>query len=367
MPEQPLLNLTKESLIPTFSQGFGGVGFLFGAGTSHEAGFPLMNGLTSNVALHLKDADKQIIETALNSYNAAHGTIYNGTLPDVEVLLDIIRSQRNANGYYDRCYNLESKIKELICNNLMSINQPNVEHHVKFLNYIKGKIGINHIPFWIFTTNYDLLFEVASACCKISLENGFCGTVLRYFDPDCLKRIRGDFGRQQKKGTIPFEPHKEAHIKLYKLHGSLSWYENDKQDFFEIFDSSLILESHKKTMIYPEHTKLDNTLAAPFDNLFTLSNKVIGSDVKYLVSCGYSYRDKHINDRLIIPKLKSGDLRIFALFETEPDCISELKEYRSFNYLTKDIVYIDGKTYEFQNNLWKFSQFVEFITQKEQQ
>lgn len=40
MSAKKSFTLTKEILIPTISKGFAHVGFLFGAGTSYEAGYP---------------------------------------------------------------------------------------------------------------------------------------------------------------------------------------------------------------------------------------------------------------------------------------------------------------------------------------
>ncbi len=244
---------------------------------------------------------------------------------------------------------------------MRNIKNPDLEYHLKFLKFIKNRIGLNHTPFWIFTTNYDLLFELASAQCKLSIENGFCGTVQRYFDIDSLKRIEGHFGIQSKKGQIPFEPVKKAHLKLCKLHGSLSWYETDENNVMEIFDSSYTLPEYKDVMIYPQHKKLDDTLSYPYEKLFVYANDVIGKEVQYIVSCGYSYRDVHINDRLLIPKLQNGSLRIFALFETKPNYIEQLEKYPAFNYLTRDKIHIGGKDASMPNNLWKFSEFVKFI------
>ena len=361
--EQPIFKISKEDIIPTFSKGFCNVGFLFGAGTSFEAGFPLMADLTSNTFLYLDTNDINIIKTILENYNEIENTTYNTTnnLPDVELLLNLIVNFKNTSGYSYKCFKLEQKIKQLVCGFLRDVRNPNLEHHLKFLKFIKGKIGFNSTPFWIFTTNYDLLFELASAQCELPLENGFCGTIQRYFDIDSLKRIYGHFGIQSKKGQIPFEPIKKASLKLCKLHGSLSWYKTEENNIMEIFDNSYIMQEYQNLMIYPQRKKLDETLAHPYEKLFVYANDIIGHDVQHIISCGYSYRDEHINDRLLIPKLQDGSLRIFALFETKSNCIEQLEKYPAFNYLTKDKIHISGKDISMPNNLWKFSEFVKFI------
>lgn len=358
------ITLKKEDIIPTVNKGLSNIGFLFGAGTSFEAGYPLMSGLTTAVFSQLDDNDKQLIATALNFHNEVNQTKFNvkDNVPDIELLLNIIKNlQIGQNGYYKVIYELEQKIKHLIFDTLKNINNYNLDNHIKFLKYFKNKIGTNHVPMWIFTTNYDLMIELASAEVNLYLENGFCGTIKRFFDLDCYKRIHGHL-KFEKHSSRNFEPHKNLQLKLCKLHGSLSWFKNN-DIVSEIFNDTIKSSNDKEVMIYPERNKIDETLSHPYDKLFTYANDVLGNDVKYLVSCGYSFRDQHINDRLLMPKLNNGSLRIFALFEQEPEGIDKLKEYKSFNYITKEILYLNGNVSDYPNNLWRFSEFVKFITE----
>ena len=119
------LKLEKEIIIPTINKGFSNVGFLFGAGTSFEAGYPLMSGLTTNVFSLLNDDDKGIIEAALTLHNEANKTDYNvkTKIPDIELLLNIIKDLAfGKNGYSSKALFLEQKIKRLIFNTLKNIN-----------------------------------------------------------------------------------------------------------------------------------------------------------------------------------------------------------------------------------------------------
>lgn len=358
------LKFEKVNIIPTINNGLSNVGFLFGAGTSFEAGYPLMSGLTTTVFSKLDDNDKGIIETAINFHNEANQTKFNieNNIPDIELLLNIIKDlQTGKSGYYSTVYKLEQKIKQLIFDTLKNINNYNLNNHIIFLNYLRSKVGTNHVPMWIFTTNYDMLIELASSEVNLYLENGFCGTIKRFFDLDCFKRVQGHL-HLEKHNSYNFEPHKNLQLKLCKLHGSLSWFKHN-DTVSEIFNDSIKTPESNEVMIYPERNKIDETLSHPYDKLFTYANDILGKDVKYLVSCGYSFRDQHINDRLLIPKLKNGSLRIFALFEYEPEGIDELKEYKAFNYLTKENLYINGNLSDYPNNLWQFSEFVKFITE----
>jgi len=72
---------------------------------------------------------------------------------------------------------------------------------------------------WIFTTNYDLVFELAASIAKIPIYNGFEGIAQRFFD---IERIELTYGKINSNRM--FELFNEPHIKLIKLHGSISWF-----------------------------------------------------------------------------------------------------------------------------------------------
>ena len=196
---------------------------------------------------------------------------------------------------------------------------------------------------------------------KMPLRNGFEGCGARYFDINRIKLRTGKV-TPAARNTGRFEEYKEPYMNLIKLHGSISWYKMSN-NCCEIFEKDQLKGDYKRILIHPQSTKMAQTLEEPYDQLFNYANSVIGHDCKYLVTCGYSYRDKHINDRLLIPKLGTGSLRIFALFENEPENIDSLKAYgHAFNYLSKEKLHLDGIDYDYPNELWKFSNFVDFIS-----
>ena len=91
----------------------------------------------------------------------------------------------------------------------------------------------------------------------------------------------------------------------------------------------------------------------PYDKLFRYASSVIGKQCKFIASCGYSYRDEHINDILFTPKLRNNSLRVFALSKDETPEILKLKTHNSFHYMGKDI----SGSYD----LWDFKKFVELF------
>ena len=356
-----------HDIIQTAEIGFHNVGFLFGAGTSLEAGFPVTMELTRQVIGKLSEEDIDVLQKVLDIYQAIRTHDYNleENLPDIEKILDMLFTIKLHSKVAEDivAFNLlDNNIKLLIYEILSSIKQPTLAYHIKFLNAIKARIGKNSVPFTVFTTNYDTLFEQAAFYSNVLCENGFIGPCLRYLDIESYNRKRGECVYRRGKANNEFIEQKEPVFKLLKLHGSLSWYKNEDCTILESFTKDFLPDKCSQLMIYPEEVKVEKTMKEPYASLFDQTKNMLGNEVKYLVSCGYSFRDEHINNRLIFPKLRDGSISLFAFFKEEPECINELKKFDNFKYLTQDKIYCNKTEYQNDNqNLWRFSEFVEFL------
>jgi len=349
------ISIDLNEILPTLNRGLSNIGFLFGAGTSYEAGYPLSRDLTIKTISRLSEEEKEKVTEILSRENIEYE--FNNGIPDIEVITDLILKYSlmdNQNQYK----NLEDSIRKNILDIINSIDSPNLDLHIKFLKSLKRLVGINPETIFIFTTNYDLMFELAAKDSRIPLFNGFRGILFRYFDINSLKL---------KYGTIEnnriFKPTRELRINLLKLHGSISW-NKSSEDISEIADYKSIMADNC-SIILPRKQKIRDTLDYPYDNLFRYASQVIGSSkCKYLISCGYSFRDEHINELFIIPKLQEGKIKFFALFKDEPDNIDIFTEYPNFNYLTKDKLYLNGIESNETTEIWKFSKFVDLLASK---
>lgn len=359
--------LTIKNLIPSLGVGGCDFGFLFGAGSSFEAGYPLTMTLTKSVISKLTPSQVKLLKQIFDNYNKRFSSAnysIEENLPDIEIILNLVNeSQFFCTDESDQKIfeKFDFELKELVVSEILLVKEKSLIKHIGFLTAIKRIIGNKCNPFWVFTTNYDLLFENAAMYAKISIRNGFEGCGARYFD---INRIKLKVGKitQAARNTGRFEEYKEPYMNIIKLHGSISWYKMGN-NCCEVFEKEQLESDYKRILIHPQSTKITQTFAEPYDQLFNYANSVIGNDCKYLVTCGYSYRDKHINDRLLFPKLNTGSLRIFALFEDEPENIEILKAHgNAFNYLSKNKLHLDGIDYDYPNELWKFSNFVDFIS-----
>lgn len=252
---------------------------------------------------------------------------------------------------------MENSIRDLIINNIKSVNEPTLELHIKFFKALKSIIGPKARCIHIFTTNYDLAIEKAAIHAKIPIYNGFAGTTFRYFDAARFKLTYGQITNQK------FSEFPEPYIKLIKLHGSISWVKSDN-DVYELGDLTAIKPS-QYSIILPKTQKIRDTLEYPYNHLFTYATNVIGtSQCTYLISCGCSLRDDHINDHILIPKLRTGKIRLFATFKNEPTNIAKFKQFSNFNYLTETNYYSKGNSVNEPTKLWDFNQFVNELSEK---
>ena len=344
------MSLSLSQLFPGIETGLNRIGFLFGAGTSKEAGYPLMGDLTkmvvSNLNTTLKATLDEILAAKSLTYNAASGT------PNIEILSDLV-TEYFVTTQDSKYGNLESEIRKLIVEAILSVTSPDITHHVRFLEALKRRAHGTSTIVTILTTNYDVLFELAAGEVGVRVETGFDGPLKRQFDPAVFDLARGTIENTR------FTNRSELHVNIIKLHGSVSWFKQGSR----VFESGLDLASTtlERALVLPRRRKVMDTLSEPFDQIFTRASRTLGSSCQFVVACGFSFGDKHINDQLIFPKLSAGKIRLTALCGEELDCIGELKSFPPFHAGFPTNCFIDQKDTGAATDLWKFSALAQLL------
>jgi hypothetical protein len=339
--------LRLEEVLPNLkSGGLSTTGFLFGAGTSVEAGYPMMGGLTRDVVAGLQTAEREALDEVLTAnhlvYDPAKGE------PNVEVIADHVISHAIA-AQQSRFHQLEVRLRELVTQVILDVPPPTLDVHVGFLEALSRRSFGQPACVHIFTTNYDLLFEMAGAEAGVVIETGFIGSVERFFDP---QRFAFSCGR---RGKASFSEHPALTVRLIKLHGSVSWVGRGGR-FFERHPAA-IDATDRRVMILPRRRKVMDTLHAPHDALFTTARNALGTDCRYLVSCGFSFGDDHINSNLLVPAVGSGRMRLFAFCDRETDGMADLKSAGAFSAGFDTCGIANGVPHDRGTDLWKFSRF----------
>jgi len=344
------MSFSLSQLFPGIETGLNNIGFLFGAGTSKEAGYPLMPDLTKAVVSNLGATKRELLDEILAAkcltYDSATGE------PNIEVLSDLV-TEYFVNTNDPKFSELENEIRQLIVENILSVGNPDLTHHIRFLDALKQRAHGTPTTVTLITTNYDVLFELAAGDVGLRVETGFDGPLRRLFDPAVFDLCRGVVDRTR------FSQRPELCLNILKLHGSISWL----TDAGHVIESGLDLHNtaSERAMILPRRKKVMDTLSDPFDQLFTRTSRMLGSRCKYLVSCGFSFGDKHINDQLLFPKLRTGQIRLVALCGQEPECITDLKGFPAFHAGFPANCYIDGNETSTGTDLWKFSALADLL------
>ena len=173
---------------------------------------------------------------------------------------------------------------------------------------------------WVFTTNYDHFSELAMDRLGIPYANGFSGVVERRFNPAIFRyALAEQLDVASRKWTAV-----DAFVYLCKLHGSITWTEDDHGLFpiKEVWPPA----PANQMLIYPTPAKQNSSLGSPYADLFREFQSRIVREQSVLITAGYAFGDEHLNNiiyqALTIPTFR---LVIFAA----PDKASEITKLRT--------------------------------------
>ncbi|MDO8724601.1 MAG: SIR2 family protein [Candidatus Methanoperedens sp.] len=344
-------------IFPNASHGLANIGFLFGAGSSLKAGYPLMPELTVKVIEKLDREEVEILDGLVYKSFNKHIDKASGD-PNIEIISDLLETAlftvEKTNSQYTEMLNVRSSIREKIVEVLLSTSRPNLDDHIRFFMALNRLLSGRTENVWIFTPNYDLLFELAASIAKVPLFNGFSGTSLRFFNIRNLSLTMGLVNGQR------FSPLSQPIFRLIKLHGSLDWWK-DKTSIYSIQSPDQISREFERVMVLPRRKKITDTLEAPFGEIFRFSEQIIGTQCKYLVSCGYSYGDDHINNTLLLPKLQQGKVRLTAFVKADTPNLESFKNHVPFSFGTENSLKRAGTLQSGGTELWQFDKFVDLL------
>ena len=182
------------------------------------------------------------------------------------------------------------KLEKDICSeivNKLNVELPNEEtpYH-RLCNWVRSIDRKSSVE--LFTTNYDLLLEQALENLEVPYFDGFVGSRRSFFD---LRAVEDNL--------IPVH-----WSRLWKIHGSINWYQEKVAGEKKVFRSSEI-KHDASHLIYPSHLKYEESRKMPYLALIDQLNRFIRKKSSLLILCGYSFNDGHLNDT-IISALKSN-------------------------------------------------------------
>jgi hypothetical protein len=174
-------------------------------------------------------------------------------------------------------------LERAICTEIvkkLDVSLPNMEtpyHRLcSWIRSIDRKVAVE-----LFTTNYDLLMEQALEDLEVPYFDGFVGSRRSFFDLAAVE-----------DNLIPIH-----WSRLWKIHGSINWYQEKIQDEKKVYRSSEI-KKDASHLIYPSHLKYEESRKMPYLALIDQLNRFIRKKSSFLVLSGYSFNDSHLNDTI---------------------------------------------------------------------
>jgi SIR2-like domain len=262
---------------------------------------PDVERLTKFVHSELKSKDgeeKNNYDKLLDELAKAKRNVNN-----IEEILSFIRGlQQVCIGSAVRGFEEEDllKLEKNICTKIVS--KLNVSLPDKLSPYHKIASWVSSIdrekPIEVFTTNYDLLLEQAFEEISVPYFDGFVGSRQSFFDLRALE-----------DNLIP-----KHWTRLWKIHGSINWFQKDNK---EVFRSSLTKDIEASHLIYPSHLKYEQSRKMPYLALIDQLNRFLRQQTSLLIISGYSFNDEHINDTILNAlKANPTTMVIALLFDT---------------------------------------------------
>ncbi|GAG97674.1 unnamed protein product, partial [marine sediment metagenome] len=215
-------------------------------------------------------------------------TALNKTPPDEKLIKEIIRIVGGCISEKDR------EVRDWYLNGQMKIP---VE---QLINYYRSEI------LTIITPNYDCLVEYCCDELKIHCNTGFAGYFRKTLDFEKAEReaeyvdktviVRGKRRRIEK--TTP-------HVKLFKVHGSIDWYDFNNSTVSDIFLIESGRYEDKRLIIIPGYRKYSDAFHKPYRELIQKADNSLRSGRSFLM-IGYGFNDDHLQE-ILVKRLKEDE------------------------------------------------------------
>lgn len=262
--------------------------FFLGAGASVFADVPDTQSFVSEFINQLTNQnDKKVVKLIVSKLNKWLKTNKKDAKVDIELLMETLdklsrKEDEPLLEFYENKeyllvgYSPKKPILEQLKTFVKSkaiVSQDDIGYLEPFLGFIKEYHSID-----IFSVNYDICIEQFCDYFQKSYRDGFEAE----WNPTVFSDLKTD-------------------IRLYKLHGSVTWYKTSGGGFLKsmVVSDKAYLELYtgekaESLMLYPIRKW---EYAEPFlENLLALKNKLQADATKYCIVVGYSFRDDYVRD-----------------------------------------------------------------------
>ena len=170
----------------------------------------------------------------------------------------------------------------------------------------------------LFTTNYDLCFEIAAGRQGLVVLDGFSFTQPRHFDP---RFFLYDIVRRPTTGDDVGTP-LEGVFHIYKLHGSVNWSRTGDGQIEVVAKPS----PESACLIYPAKGKYQQSYVQPHLELVSQYFSVLREPNTCLIATGFGFNDDHLSEPILAAVRTNPHLRLIIVNPWADDLTAGRKE-----------------------------------------
>lgn len=261
--------------------------------------------------------------------------IPNPTIEDILSYIRLLKQIPTGGKLHDVNDSDINSLEESICEAIereVNVQLPdnNTPYH-KLASWISS-VNREH-PVEIFTTNYDLLIEQAFEEINVPYFDGFVGSKKAFFDTVTIE-----------ENSLP-----ARWSRLWKLHGSINWILDDRtQTIWRGTPSSGC------SIIHPSHLKYDQSRKMPYLMMMDQLKQFLKQPSAVLITCGYSYKDQHINEVLSQALQSNINALVYGL---QYDVLENYQEARTIALQRSNLILLakDRAVIGMKEGEWKFN------------
>jgi hypothetical protein len=259
---------------------------------------PDVTGMTEDLTKRLEGSDVAEAFGKLGKVLAEDGKAN----ADLEYMLSLVRALRDVAGAAGaRGLSLDElqRLDDAISGEVAELARPllpklGTPYH-DAMRWVGG--AVRDDPVEVFTTNYDLLSEQALEEAGVPYFDGFVGAHEPFFD---VRAIEDD--------VLP-----PRWARLWKLHGSINWCLSERRSVVR----KPTHEGIARRLIHPSHLKYDESRRMPYLALHDRLRSALRRPHFVMVTCGYSFRDEHLNEVLREGLERNASAVVFGLLHGE--------------------------------------------------
>lgn len=250
---------------------------LTGLGTS--LGIPENKGAKAPMMWNLWEAAKEIPEFP-EVESTTPEEIISGE--NIEHLLSHIQARINVDPNNATLTEFLQKAQSMILSSCSFVDQDSeLDVHELFLRKV-GRRSPRHERTKLFTTNYDLAFEIAAARSRFHFIDGFAISATNEFNATLFDL---DLVRRGASGQLSLEANV---LHLMKLHGSVNW------DGHGAETRRVSTRPTEPVLIYPSANKYQMSFRQPYLEMMSRLQISLRKPNTALIISGFGFNDEHI-------------------------------------------------------------------------